>query len=263
MKGSVYKRCPCGITGGGGKRTPACRKNHGSWNYSVSLGTGPDGHAQQERRGGFGTKEDAENALAELITRIRTGEYVHDTGLTLADWLDQWLAGKLARGAIRRGTHTLYEGHIRHYWQPQIGHVRLRDLRVSHVQRALSAIDDGRLSASTIRRAHNTLRSALSTAVKQQLIASNLAVNVELPAAKRPKVKPWTADELGAFLDHVAPNRFAALFEVAAATGMRRGEVCGLRWQDIDLTERVGVRPSADHAEQRQGPHLTAVSVLR
>lgn len=240
MKGSVYKRCPCGITGGGGTRPPACKKAHGTWNYVVDLEVTGNAKRQQERKGGFRTKDDAEDALSELVNRIRIGEYVHDSGMSVGDYLDEWLAGKLERGAIRRGTHTLYEGHIRKYWKPQLGRVRLRDLRVPHIQRALKNIGaDGTLGAATIRRIHNTLRSALSTAVKQQLIGLNPAVNVELPATKRPKVNPWTAEQLGAFLDYVAPNRFAALFEVAAATGMRRGEVCGLRWDDVDLVERV------------------------
>ena len=86
---------------------------------------------------------------------------------------------------------------------------------------------------------HATLRSALSSAQRQQLVAFNAAANLDLPAAARPKVRPWEPAELGRFLDSLGGDRLAALFELIAATGLRRGESCGLRWSDVDLERGV------------------------
>jgi integrase len=88
---------------------------------------------------------------------------------------------------------------------------------------------------STVRRVHATLRSALATAQRRRLVPYNAAVDVELPKVSRPKVRPWEPAELGKFLDHAAGDRLGTLYEVMAATGLRRGEACGLRWQDVDL----------------------------
>ena len=76
-------------------------------------------------------------------------------------------------------------------------------------------------------------------AQRQQLVAFNAAANLDLPAAARPKVRPWEPAELGRFLDSLGGDRLAALFELIAATGLRRGEACGLRWSDVDLGRGV------------------------
>ncbi|WP_327168059.1 hypothetical protein [Streptomyces subrutilus] len=117
--------------------------------------------------------------------------------------------------------------------------IRLRDLRPSHVDKLLAEVNDGKRKTATVRRIHATLRSALTTAVKQQLITFNMAKNVELPTSQRPKVIPWEPAELGAFLDHIGTHRLGALFEVIAGTGLCRGEACGLRWDDVDFARRV------------------------
>jgi integrase len=94
------------------------------------------------------------------------------------------------------------------------------------------------LKPATIRRGHATLRSAMSTARRRRLIGVNPAVDIDLPASARPKVRPWEPAELGAFLDSISDEQLAPLFEVIAATGLRRGEALGLRWQDVNLDSR-------------------------
>ena len=94
---------------------------------------------------------------------------------------------------------------------------------------------------ASVRRLHATLRSALTSAHRQQLVAFNAAANLDLPAAARQKVRPWEPAELGRFLDSIGGNRLAPLFELIAATGLRRGEACGLRWSDVDLGRGVVV----------------------
>jgi len=114
---------------------------------------------------------------------------------------------------------------------------------------------------STVRRVHATLRSALSDAKRRRLISYNPAVDVALPKTSRPKVRPWEPGELGKFLDHAASDRLGVLFEVMAASGLRRGEACGLRWADVDLERgRLVVRQQVvviGH-ELRFGPPKTA-----
>lgn len=234
MRGSVVKRCPCGTTGVAGR--PACKKAHGTWSYIVDAGRDPEtGKRRQEKRGGFPTRDAAEAAVAATLKALSDGTYAHDDGQTVDTFLRSWLKDKVAAG-LRPTTERTYRDHINQFLVPNLGHLRLRDVRHGHIAAMLREVGKNpRRGPTTIRRVHATLRSAFSSALRQQLIAYNPAVGVELPAAPRPKVQPWEPSELGRFLDSVAGDRLGPLFELASATGMRRGETCAVRWQDIDL----------------------------
>lgn len=244
MKGSVSKRCRCPVTYSASGKRLACKKKHGSWAYVVDLGRGTDGKRRQERRSGFRTSDEAEEAMASVIKSIDEGTHAHDGRLTLGEFLDTWLADKVARGGLRPTTERSYRQHIRDHLKPHLGHLRLRDLRPSHVAAMLRTLGKGQpdrapLSAVSTRRVHATLRSALTSAQKLQLVAANVAAHLELPAASRAKVRPWEPAELGTFLDSLGSDPLAPLFELIAATGLRRGEACGLRWSDVDLARGV------------------------
>jgi hypothetical protein len=116
---------------------------------------------------------------------------------------------------------------LAHHLTPQLGRLRLRDLRPGHVEAMLRAVKAG---PSTRRRVHATLRSALSDAKRRRLVPYNAAVDAAVPAASRPKVRPWEPAELGRFLDAVASHRLDALRDGdpvqgdgAAAGGALRG----------------------------------------
>ncbi len=185
----------------------------------------------------------AERGLAALVDDTVRRQVAHDDGQRLGDYLDAWLAAKTATD-LRPSTAVSYRQHLDRYLKPRLGHLRLRDLRPSHVEQMLRAIgepeQDGRqLGPATVRRVHATLRSALASATRKRLIAYNPAVDVDLPKARRPKVRPWEPHELGAFLDSIGGDRLAPVFETIAATGLRRGETLGLRWDDVDLEKGV------------------------
>ena len=238
-------------------KSRTCAKQHGPWWFSTRAELNPaTGQRKRIARGGFRTKRDAETSLAEVTTQVRSGTWTDDQGVTVSAWLDSWLERKKTNG-LRPATVKVYRQHINDYLEPTLGSIRLRDLRPGHVADLLDAIRAGsgtgghKLSANTVTRVHTCLRSALSTAVKMRLVTFNAARDVELPKVARPRVKPWQPVELGAFLDAVQSDRLGALFEAVAASGMRRGEVCGLRWDDLDpqagaitvkqqLTERSG-----------------------
>ena len=199
---------------------------------------------RQVKRGGFATRREAEAALAALVDGVAGGTATHDTGLTVEAYLLRWLEAKEASG-LRPTTLRSYRQHVRTHLAPTIGHLRLGELRHVHVEEALALVmrptDSGRPPAgpATVQRVRATLRSALASAKRRRLVAFNAATDLELPKVTRPRVVPWDPAELGAFLDHAVPDRLGVLFEVMAATGLRRGEALGLRWIDLDTPRGV------------------------
>jgi integrase len=175
---------------------------------------------------------------------------------TVAEWLEAW-AGTRAR--LRDSTLRMYRGHIRLYLRGLLHGVLLRELRVGHVQDAFQRLFDDGMTTATARRVFSTLRSALNTAVRERLIGDNPARYLKLPKAdrplavvwtsrrvrdwqrtgRRPVVAVWTPVQLAEFLSSIAGHPLFAVYRLIAMRGLRRGEACGLRWEDLDLDEGI------------------------
>jgi hypothetical protein len=109
MRGSIRKRCPCPVTYSATGRRLACKKDHGSWYYVVDLGRGPDGKRRQERRGGYRTRDEAEEAMAAVIKTVGEGTHAHDGRLTVGEFLD----ASLPRSSCRWRSAATRAGHGR------------------------------------------------------------------------------------------------------------------------------------------------------
>ncbi|MGQ7297996.1 tyrosine-type recombinase/integrase [Quadrisphaera sp. KR29] len=204
----------------------------------IDLGLDGTGRRRQRFKSGFPTKAAAAAALRELRETLDGGVHVSDT--TLGEYLDRWLQGK---HKLRPSSRAAYESHIKLYLKPHLGHVQLLELRAHHLDRLYTSISTGvsgaPLSASTVRRVHATLRSALNSAVKRRLLPHNPAVQVELPAESPKRPEPWTVQECLTFLDSARSDRLYAMYHLYLLTGLRRGEGVGLRWGSVNLDRRT------------------------
>jgi integrase len=182
------------------------------------------------------------NAHDNVVRRLRPlrGEQPITSSSTVEDYLENWLWGKQS---LRPSTHAGYETHVRRYLIPFLGKVRLSGLHSGQIQRMYQLLGDqeGRggkaLSVSSLRRVHATLMSALNTAVRRGLLDRNPAATVELPPVVKPRLTAWTEAELGQFLRHTQGDRLHLLFVLLGLVGLRRGEVVGLRWENVDLNQ--------------------------
>ena len=219
-------------------------------NYTINIDRGKDPVTGKRRRdwySGFETKKEAEHARTRLLNELDTGRYVEPTKLTVKDLLEEW--GAMTAETVRKSTWEAYQANIRLHVSPTIGGVKLQDLtagRLNSLYRQLLAQgrQDGKggLSVKTVRNIHVCLHSALAYAAKNNLVVKNVATDASpprLPGFAGKEMRTWSADQLRHFLTIIAEDRHYAAYLLAATTGMRRGEVLGLRWEDVDLEAKT------------------------
>jgi integrase len=293
MSGCVFKRCGCRDQEGGRLLGARCvllsLEGHGTWYFGVELPAGPGGGRRRLRRGGFGSRVAAQVALARFADPV---DAAVREGPTVRVWLHRWLASRLA---LRAETRRSYGEFIRNYLVPYLGSMLVSEVRTRDVQGMFASIirrheQAGRpLTPATLQRIYATVRAAFNAAVRAGLITVNPVRGVELPAARparavvwtvervvawerdgvRPVVAVWTAAQTAAFLRSIRGHRLYALFHLVALSGLRRGEVCGLRWADIDLgagtlavsrqVQRRGGRAVESAPKSRAGVRVVAL----
>jgi integrase len=219
-----------------------------TWTYHAHW-TNADGTKDQRKRGGFRTKEAAARAEAVLLASVVHGDYVKPTkGLTVGEYLTgRWLPSRA--GKVKPSTLATDRYLINAYVIPRLGSVELCKVDAAMLDGFYGALfASGRtgvtgpagsgLSTKTVRNVAGLLHKAFRDAVRWRLIAHNPATEAEPPRRVVAEMRYWTPEQLRRFLGHVADDRFYAVWLLAATTGMRRGELLGLRWSDVNLTAR-------------------------
>jgi integrase len=215
------------------------RTSGGTWSYRLDLGIDEAGQRVQKQVGGFRTRKDAQAALNEALSGLQRGSYVAPSRQTVGGFLDRWIEG--VRPELALTAWTNYNDTVRNYVRPHLGRKRLVELSPIDVKVWHATLLEhggasrGPLSVSTVRLAHRVLHRALGDAVRWNLIPANPATGVRVPRRTRPEMTVWTAEEAETFLRAIANDRLAALWILALHTGLRRGELAGLRWKDVDL----------------------------
>jgi integrase len=185
-------------------------------------------------------KADAQEALRKLQDDADKGTYVAPVKETFGEYLERWLP--TIRTTVRANTYESYRSAVEVHLIPRIGHLQLRQLNrgtfsTLYAELSETGRADGRggLSPRSVRAVHVTAHKALKDAVKDNLLARNPTDDANVPAKVRSQTPSWTAEQVGAFLTSARSNRLYPAFLTTATTGLRRSELLGLRWADIDL----------------------------
>jgi integrase len=224
-------------------------RGKGTWAIILDLDRGSDGKRNQKWHTFKGNKRDAEKELARLLHELNTGTYVLPAQETVGEFLEAWLRDY---AALRVSPRTLqaYQHQVKAHLIPRIGRVRLDRLTPAVLQKLYAdlLVDGhrkrvGGISGATTQNIHNLLRSALGVAVKQGRLARNPCDAAEPPRREKREMSTLSAEEVARLLDAARGKWIYTPILIAICTGMRRGEVLALRWQDVDL-ERGLIRVS-------------------
>jgi hypothetical protein len=219
--------------------------HHHQTGYAVSvvLDRGKvNGQRRREWHSGYTSKKAAERALAALLKELDDRQHVEPDKITVGAYLeDRWLPW-LKVQAKKPRTYGYHRNNVRGHLLPGIGSIRLQELDAAHLDRLYADLLDQGLAKITVFHVHQTIRKALGQARKWKLVPVNVAGDASPPQPRPWPMTIWSAPELRAFLEGVRSDRPFALWLLASSTGMRRGELLNLRWQDVDLAAgRLGV----------------------
>lgn len=239
MSGHVYKRCGCPPQLDHAGKKINCPKPHGSWYFVANIPADGPERRRQHAKGGFTTKRDAEQALRAFLVTVDRGQVALPSKVTVAEYLTGWLTA--VEPSLAATAASNYRILLRCYALPHLGSYKITTLRPDHLIKAYRALlaGGGRggrpLSATTVRTVHRILSKAFSDAVRDGVLTRNPAVNVPLPKHVRPELQVWNRSQVTAFLPVAAQDRLYAAWLLALLCGLRRGELAGLRWADVDL----------------------------
>jgi integrase len=213
-----------------------------SWSYVLRVPDTNTGKTKPQWVGGFDSEKAAKLARDKARVSLSTSNYVSPNKLTLGEYLTTWI-NEVHANQLKVTTLERYKRVIDKYLVPELGAIKLQDLRPSHVQGLYtslltrSTVTGNPLSPQTVTLIGAVLKKAIKYAVDVDgLIAVNPVNRVPLPKGKGTIPTPWTIQELNTFLDVARSHRLFFFFRLSAFTGARRGELLALNWSDFDGT---------------------------
>jgi integrase len=205
------------------------KQRNGLWAASISIEGG-------KRKYFYGkTRREVQEKLASALQEQKQGMLVATPQQTVGQFLTDWLENT-HKQSVRPRTYERYEEAIRLHLLPVLGKYQLQKLSAQHVQAFYARKLKEGLSPSTVIYYHSVLHNALDTAVKWGLVSRNVCDLVTPPRRARFEIKPFTTEQVQSFFAAIRGHKWEALFTLALATGMRQGELLGLKWQDINFS---------------------------
>lgn len=213
-------------------------KEYTYWEARVTTGYDPGTGKQIQESITGKTQKDVAQKMREMALDVANGTYQPPSKKTVGEWLDEWLETYL--GSVRPYTALNYTQHVNNHIKPALGKVRLDKLDTPTIQRFYNDLgtahgDKPGLSPKTIKCVHGIFHKALQQAIALGYLRSNPTTACKLPKVEAKEIKPLDDEAIRAFMEAIQGHRFEVIYLVTLFTGLRRGEVCGLTWDCVDL----------------------------
>ena len=211
------------------------------WRAAVTVGHGADGTPDRRWISGK-TQTEVQEKLRALQADVHTGMLADADNLTVKAYMERWAEHK-QRDGVKPNTVQSYRDTAKRYVVPHIGKVLLDKLRPLDVEHLLTKMNKDGKSAAMCAYTLRVLKMALRQGVRWQMLPRNVAEAIRPPKVERKELQVWTPGQVATFLDTTQAHRMHAAFYLALMTGMRRGELMGLKWEDVDFERsRLTVR---------------------
>jgi integrase len=206
------------------------KRPNGTWSVQATL----QGHRLSRT---FNTQRECQEWLKKTRGQIDDGMTLASTKIGLGDFLYSWLTG--TKTSKVRGTWRHYEQLIRTYIIPNLGKIKVRDLRPEHIQAFYNRLFERQVGVYTIRKIHITLHSVLQQAVKTGMIERNPASFVQPPKEPANEMTILNTSQVSQLLIAAQSSRLEAIIHLAVISGMRQMELLGLKWSDLDWIKQT------------------------
>lgn len=214
------------------------RKRGNKWSFTIDIGTDPiTGKRKQKTKSGFKTKKEAEIAALNLYNQMQT-KGIETSSENFSSFIGRWLELS-AKHSLKQTTFDTYERIVKHRLIPIFGDKTLVSLKPIDIQKFYNVLQQEGLSTTYVRLIHNILSSSFKTALKWEIVNHNIIEKVTPPKISRKETKSWDLDQAKKFLEITEKKtNFHIIFVIAIYTGMRIGEILGLKWSDIDFDKK-------------------------
>ena len=175
--------------------------------------------------------------LKAALAAIDAGTYKAPCKMTVAQWLDIWVAEYL--NSVKPLTKHNYNKQVQKHLKPALGQAKLDALDTHTIQRFYNSLIASGLSPKTVKNVHGILHCALQQAIACDYISRNPADACKLPKVTKPEIKPLEPEEIARLLKEAEQDDYCNLFIVAMFTGMRQGELLGLAWECVDFKSGI------------------------
>ncbi|SEP57879.1 AP2-like DNA-binding integrase domain-containing protein [Virgibacillus subterraneus] len=204
------------------------------YSFVIDIGRDPVTKKRRQKRvSGFTSKKKAQTAMNDMIAELNRGSYVEPSTETLNDYLDAWLKHKQKR--VAHSTYLHYKTYIENHIKTALGNTRVFDLKARQVQQFYdSLLEQGHLSERSIHHIHRILSNALEKGARIGDVQKNVAKAVEPASVRKKEMKHWNMNTLKGFLELTRREPHFIAWYLAAFTGMRQGEILGLKWDCVD-----------------------------